>query len=94
MLLWNFRLLNEAQGSLLDDEALVNTLQNSKMTSTEVEEQLVISEDTEIKIDAAREVRCTVGFTVCIFLYPSLIYIPTPHFTIKIKIFVFQNSLE
>ncbi|XP_014680873.1 PREDICTED: dynein heavy chain 2, axonemal-like [Priapulus caudatus] len=49
------RLLNEAQGSLLDDEALVNTLQNSKTTSKEVEEQLLISEETEIKIDAARE---------------------------------------
>lgn len=28
------RLLNEAQGSLLDDEQLVNTLQTSKVTST------------------------------------------------------------
>ena len=50
------RLLNEAQGSLLDDEKLVNTLQTSKVTSQEVTEQLVVSEQTEIKIDAAREV--------------------------------------
>ncbi|XP_066267393.1 dynein axonemal heavy chain 2-like isoform X1 [Branchiostoma lanceolatum] len=49
------RLLNEAQGSLLDDEQLVNTLQSSKVTSAEVGEQLQISEQTEIKIDAARE---------------------------------------
>lgn len=28
------RLLNEAQGSLLDDEQLVNTLQTSKVTSS------------------------------------------------------------
>lgn len=28
------RLLNEAQGSLLDDEQLVNTLQTSKTTAT------------------------------------------------------------
>lgn len=51
------RLLNEAQGSLLDDEQLVNTLHSSKTISAEVSEQLQVSEQTEIKIDAAREVR-------------------------------------
>jgi len=51
------RLLNEAKGSLLDDETLLNTLQTSKVTSQEVSEQLQVSEQTEIKIDAAREVR-------------------------------------
>ena len=51
-----FRLLQTAQGSLLDDEQLVNTLNSSKITSQEVAEQLTISEQTEIKIDAAREV--------------------------------------
>ena len=50
------RLLNNAQGSLLDDEALVNALQSSKKTAEEVTEKLQISEQTEIKIDAAREV--------------------------------------
>lgn len=50
-------LLNEATGSLLDDVQLVNTLQTSKVTATEVSEQLHISEQTEIKIDTAREVR-------------------------------------
>ncbi|KAF6770384.1 hypothetical protein AHF37_11372, partial [Paragonimus kellicotti] len=49
------RLLNEAQGSLLDDEQLVNTLQTSKLTSTEVTEQLQVAEKTEVQIDAARE---------------------------------------
>ena len=50
------RLLNTAQGSLLDDEKLVNTLQFSKTTALEVEEQLEVSVQTEEKIDAAREV--------------------------------------
>ena len=50
------RLLNTAQGSLLDDEVLVNTLQSSKTTSEEVTEQLETSVQTEAKIDAAREV--------------------------------------
>lgn len=50
------RLLNEAQGSLLDDEQLVNTLHSSKVISSEVTEQVQVAEQTEIKIDAAREV--------------------------------------
>jgi len=50
-----FRLLNETKGSLLDDEQLVNTLQLSKLTSQEVSEKLQISEQNEVKIDAARE---------------------------------------
>eukprot|EP00072_Mus_musculus_P064691 XP_011247379.1 PREDICTED: dynein heavy chain 2, axonemal isoform X5 [Mus musculus] len=49
------RLLNEATGSLLDDVQLVNTLQTSKITATEVTEQLETSETTEINIDLARE---------------------------------------
>ncbi|XP_067880132.1 dynein axonemal heavy chain 2-like [Heterodontus francisci] len=49
------RLLNEATGSLLDDVQLVNTLQTSKVTATEVAEQIDSSEATEVKIDAARE---------------------------------------
>lgn len=51
------RLLNEATGSLLEDVQLVNTLQTSKVTATEVSEQLESSEQTEIMIDSAREVR-------------------------------------
>ena len=51
-----YRLLNEAKGSLLDDEQLVNTLQTSKVTSQDVTEQLQTAEQTEVKIDAAREV--------------------------------------
>ncbi|XP_077169770.1 dynein axonemal heavy chain 2 isoform X1 [Paroedura picta] len=49
------KLLNEATGSLLDDVQLVNTLQTSKITATEVTEQVETSEMTEIKIDTARE---------------------------------------
>lgn len=51
------RLLNESTGSLLDDVQLVNTLQASKATATEVSKQLESSEQTELKIDSAREVR-------------------------------------
>merc|ERR1711968_384505 len=49
------RLLSESTGSLLDDEELVNTLQQSKTISEEVTQQLQVAEETEKKIDAARE---------------------------------------
>eukprot|EP00002_Diphylleia_rotans_P022931 TRINITY_DN4501_c0_g1_i3.p1 TRINITY_DN4501_c0_g1~~TRINITY_DN4501_c0_g1_i3.p1 ORF type:complete len:4513 (-),score=1142.54 TRINITY_DN4501_c0_g1_i3:360-11993(-) len=49
------RLLSTASGSLLDDEQLVNALQSSKSTSEEIKQSLVISEQTELKIDTARE---------------------------------------
>lgn len=48
------RLLSESTGSLLDDEELVNTLQQSKITSEAVTQQLVDAEQTEKKIDLAR----------------------------------------
>ena len=48
-------LLSTAQGSLLDDEKLVNTLQSSKSIAEEVTHQLGVSEQTEKRIDAARE---------------------------------------
>ncbi|KAJ3206517.1 Dynein heavy chain 2, axonemal [Entophlyctis luteolus] len=48
-------LLSTAQGSLLDDEKLVNTLQSSKSIAEEVTQQLIVSEQTEKRIDAARE---------------------------------------
>ncbi|KAI8894261.1 dynein heavy chain and region D6 of dynein motor-domain-containing protein [Globomyces pollinis-pini] len=48
-------LLSTAQGSLLDDEKLVNTLQSSKTIAEEVTQQLLISEQTEKRIDVARE---------------------------------------
>jgi len=62
------RLLNEAQGSLLDDEHLLITLQTSKTTSQDIKEQLETSEETEQQIDTAREV----GLSVSALLTGSL----------------------
>ena len=56
MLVCGVRLLNETEGSLLDDEHLLITLQTSKTTSQDIKEQLETSEETEEQIDAAREV--------------------------------------
>ena len=48
-------LLNTAQGSLLDDEVLVNALQSSKGISQQVTEKVKISVETERRIDVARD---------------------------------------
>lgn len=50
------RLLNESEGSLLDNEELFRTLNVSKSTSTSIKESLEISKVTEVEIDQAREV--------------------------------------
>ena len=42
----------------------MNALQSSKATAIEVQEQLEISEQTEVKIDAAREVHTTYAMHV------------------------------
>ena len=49
------KMLSEASGSLLDNEELVATLQNSKTVSEEIKQQLQVTEATEKKIDKARE---------------------------------------
>lgn len=50
------RLLNEIQGSLLENEELFQTLGSSKIISATVIEQLKISLTTQDEIDYAREV--------------------------------------
>ncbi len=62
MCLKKIRLLNETKGSLLDNVELVDTLEVSKQTSKEVTESVIIAEQNEIKIDAAREVTQTFDF--------------------------------
>lgn len=43
------------QGSLVDDEALIDVLQETKTTSEDVNAKLIVSADTEKKIMKARE---------------------------------------
>ncbi|XP_070849918.1 dynein axonemal heavy chain 2 [Chaetodon trifascialis] len=91
------RLLNEATGSLLDDVQLVNTLQTSKVTATEVSEQLEISEQTEIKIDSAREAYrpCAQRASVLFFILNDMGRIdPMYQFSLDAYINLFNLSLE
>lgn len=50
------RLLNEIEGSLLENEELFQTLASSKVTSATVNEQLESSLTTQAEINVAREV--------------------------------------
>uniref|UniRef100_A0A8C4Z8H0 Dynein, axonemal, heavy chain 2 n=1 Tax=Gadus morhua TaxID=8049 RepID=A0A8C4Z8H0_GADMO len=91
------RLLNEATGSLLDDVQLVNTLQTSKVTATRVTEQLESSEQTEIKIDTARE-----GYRPCALRASILFFVlndmgcidPMYQFSLDAYIDLFNLSME
>lgn len=47
--------LSTTQGSLLDDVTVIQVLNVSKSTATEVKEKLIVARSTEIKINAARE---------------------------------------
>lgn len=47
--------LTTVQGSLLDDDTVIEVLNNTKNTAAEVREKLTIAKETEIKINAARE---------------------------------------
>ncbi|KAF7256141.1 hypothetical protein EG68_07439, partial [Paragonimus skrjabini miyazakii] len=47
--------LTTTQGSLVEDESLIEMLHVTKMTSEEVREKLNVAAETEIKINAARE---------------------------------------
>ncbi|CAJ1086733.1 dynein heavy chain 2%2C axonemal-like [Xyrichtys novacula] len=91
------RLLNEATGSLLDDAQLVNTLQASKVTATEVSEQLENSEQTEKNIDSAREAYrpCAQRASILFFILNDMGHIdPMYQFSLDAYINLFNLSIE
>ena len=49
------KLLFNSQGNILDDEELINTLNQSKVTSAAINDRVALAETTEIEINTARE---------------------------------------
>ena len=49
------KLLSELQGNIVDDENLINTLAQSKVTSNEIEVKAAEAAETEVVIDKTRE---------------------------------------
>merc|ERR1712054_567955 len=49
-------MLSNSQGNILDDEELINTLAQSKVTSNEIAQKVTEAEATEKTIDETREV--------------------------------------
>ena len=90
-------LLSTAEGSLLDDEELVNTLNSSKVTSVEVGEQLVVAERTEAEIDEAREGyrSCAERASILFFVMNDIASIdPMYQFSLAAYINLFVKSIE
>ncbi|KAI9333548.1 dynein heavy chain and region D6 of dynein motor-domain-containing protein [Obelidium mucronatum] len=49
------KLLFNSEGNILDDEELINTLNQSKVTSAAIKERVSLAEKTEVEINTARE---------------------------------------
>lgn len=91
------RLLSESSGSLLDNEELILTLQSSKNTAEEIKQQLEIAEQTEKKIDAAREQYrpCAARASILFFVLNDLASVdPMYQFALDSYVDLFNQSID
>jgi dynein heavy chain len=58
-----------AEGNILEDEAAIQVLKQAKATSVEIEEKQKIADETERKIDEARQVYKPVAFRTAILFF-------------------------
>lgn len=91
------RLLAETKGSLLDDLSLIDTLQESKVISENVKEQVAVAETTMVKIDAARETYRPAGYRAAVlyFVLNDLVAIdPMYQFALDSYILLYESSID
>ncbi|XP_026819508.1 dynein heavy chain 2, axonemal-like [Rhopalosiphum maidis] len=91
------RLLNEIEGSLLENDELFQTLDSSKITSASVNEQLQTSFSTQIDIDVAREGyrTCAKRASILFFVLNELNQIdPMYQFSLDAYMDLFENSIR
>eukprot|EP00933_Yihiella_yeosuensis_P070887 TRINITY_DN79051_c0_g1_i1.p1 TRINITY_DN79051_c0_g1~~TRINITY_DN79051_c0_g1_i1.p1 ORF type:complete len:1434 (-),score=383.71 TRINITY_DN79051_c0_g1_i1:142-4125(-) len=91
------RLLAETKGSLLDDLSLIDTLQESKVISETVTEQVIVAEQTMAKIDIARENYRPAGLrsAVLYFVLNDLVAIdPMYQFALSAYEHLYVTSIE
>lgn len=91
------KLLYNSQGNILDDEELINTLNQSKITSAAINCRLVEAEETEIAINFARERYRPVSIrgSVIFFVMADLAEIdPMYQFSLKYFKNLFTNTIQ
>jgi len=87
---------NNANYSLVEDLDLINALQLSKSTSEEVKVKLLAAQQTEERIDAAREGyrSCAVRASMCFFVINDLSLVdPMYQFSLKAYVELFKHSI-
>ena len=91
------KLLFNSQGNILDDEELINTLNQSKITSSTINTRLVEAQETELNINAAREKYRPVAIrgSVLYFVMADLAEMdPMYHFSLKYFKNLFVNTIK
>lgn len=91
------KLLFESEGNILDNEELINTLNDSKVTSATINKRLAEAEQTEVKITAARERYRPVATrgSVMYFVVADMGVIdPMYQFSLKYFKALFNNTIE
>ncbi|XP_055866073.1 dynein axonemal heavy chain 6-like isoform X2 [Biomphalaria glabrata] len=91
------KLLFESEGNILDNEELINTLNDSKVTSAVIKQRLAESETTEEKISVAREkYRCVAERGSVMYFVVSDMGEVDPMYQFSLKYFkqLFNNTIS
>ena len=89
-------LLNDAHGSVLEDESLINALSTSKSTSNQVKDRVAASEKTQRKLQTMREAYQDVAVRGgCLYFCLADLAIVEPMYQFSLEWFntIFRNAL-